>query len=486
MADFLWKVRKPRCGVLFLECNWFKSVGMGNEAPGGNLSSRVAARTEQICRNLSADFDVVSTGLVSDLDGLETAGKEFLNRDVDFVLASFTTWTEDFAWVRFLRDFPPHIPILFWCLQGETIDFADNFSPDNFVKFLSNTGLVGSLEGSGSIDRASELGRVVRPMCGSLRTCRDRIVRFGRAAKARAVWRRARIGLFQGFNEVMWSTYVDPYRFFVQVGPEITVVPFERLRQSSSKVGDDEVQRMMEDLRSKYRVEDSVDSDLFAESVRASIGLAELAKDFSLDALALNDVDDLLHETVGLRPGFYHPDFDRSDSVLVPEGDVGMAALALALRLMTGRPAVFVEPFFFDEEKNVFSAGHAGPNNHAAADPEDVVIMPDTEYENSAFKYAGAPFACFTAPPGPVTLVHLGQSFHRYKIVHALVESVPGTCRLKGYSGGTFRPEIPVNEFFEQLLEIGVTQHYLVVAGDWRESVKDLALIADFECVEAG
>lgn len=486
MADFMWKVRKPKCGMLFLECNWFKSVGMGSDAPGGDLSSKVSARTETIREDLSADFDIVYPDLISDVSALQEAMKRFTTEEVDFVLASFTTWTEDFAWVRFLRDFPANIPVLFWCLQEETIDFADNVSPDNFVKFLSSTGLVGSLEGSGSMRRTEAIGRVVQSICGSLKTCRRRIVGFGRAAKARAILRRSRLGLLQGFNEVMWSTYVDPYRFFLEVGPEVQVVSFESLRKAAEALPPPEVDRMVQELNSQYRVQDDVDPKLFRESVRASIGLVKLAQERSLDAIAFNDVDDSLHETLGLRPGFYHPDFDRAGSVVVPEGDVAMAALALALRLMTGQPAVFVEPFFLEEDKNTFTAGHAGPNNHAAAQAEDVVIMPDAEYENSSFRYAGAPFACFTVPTGIMTMVHLGQSDWTFKLAYGLVESVTPTCRLRGYAGGMFRPEIPVNEFFEQLLRAGVTQHYLVVAGDWREQLRDYATINEFEKIEVG
>jgi L-arabinose isomerase len=486
MKDIGWKLRKPRCGMLFIECRWFKSVGMGKDAPGGSLSERVSARTEGIRDDLSADFDVVCPGLVSDVESLGTAMMEFMARDVDFVLASFTTWTEDFTWVRFLRDFPPGVPVLFWCYQPESIDFPDNVSPDNFVSFLASTGLVGSLEGSGAVGRTASSGRTVRSICGSLRTCRKEMVRFGKAAAARAILRQSRVGLMQGFNEVMWSTYVDPYRFFLEVGPEITVVPFEALKKATDAVADAEAEDWVKELSSRYRVQEDVKGDLFRESVRASIGLANLARERGLDAVAFNDVDDHLHETVGLRPGFYHPSFDEAGSVLVPEGDVGMAALALALRIMTGEKPVFVEPFFLDEEKNTFAAGHAGPNNHAAARPEDVVIMPDAEYENSAFRYAGAPFACFTVPGGPVTFAHMGQSDWSWKVVSSVVESVPVTCRLKGYAGGSFRPPGKVNDFFGQLMEAGVTQHYLVVEGDHGEVVRDFAAVNDLEMVEIG
>ncbi|MBN1853023.1 MAG: hypothetical protein JW829_09880 [Pirellulales bacterium] len=479
-----WKVRKPRCGILFLECNWFKAVGMGSNAPGGNLASKVQARHQAICRELRADLDIIDPGLVSSVEQLEVAIKLFIQQDADFVLASFMTWAEDFAWVRFLRDFPARIPVLFWCEQKETIPRENNYSSDAFVDFLDNTGLVGSLEGSASAGRFRASGRCIETICGSRSRCHDRIVRFANAAKARAILHRARIGLFQSQNEIMWSTYVDPYRFFTDVGPEITIVSFARFLDAIKAVGDAETADLVAKFRGMYQVNDLADDALMKVSVQASIGLAHLADALRLDGLAFNDVDSALHEMCGLRPGFYHPDFNQNDSVLVPEADVCMAALGLAIRTMLGRPCLFAEPLFLDDARNTFMAGHAGPNNHAIADPESVVIMPDTEYKNADFEYAGAPFACFNMPLGAVTMVHFGPARDSFKIVQSLVESVPITCSLNGYASGNFRPPSPVTEFFEHLLEAGVTQHFLMVLGDWRAQIRDFARVAGFQMID--
>lgn len=483
MDDVMWKLRKPRCGFLFLECNWFRAVGMGNEAPGGSLAQHVAARTAALAEDLRHDMDVVDPGLVSRREQLVAAMRQLEQAEVDCVFASFTSWTEDFAWVRFLRDFAPQIPVLLWCMQPKTLDLSDNATPDHFVQFLLQTGLVGSLEGSGS---AVRLGRRILPICGSLAACRDRLVRFALASKTRSILRQARIGLLQGFNEVMWATYVDWFRLFAEIGPEVTVVPFERLRQAVANVPDAAAEREMARLRTVYREGEGVDETLFRESVRASMGLAVLARELRLDAVALNDVDDCLHETLGLRPGFVAPFFGESGSVVVPEADVGMAALGLALRLLTGKAFLFVEPFFFDENRNTFHAGHAGPNDHTVAEPTDVVILPDAEYARSSFRFAGAPFACFSARLGPATMVHLGQTGTGYKIVYSLVESVPMTTKIRGYASGAFRPCTPVGTFFEQLIRCGVTQHFLVVPGDQRILLRDLAFVCGFDDIEIG
>jgi len=43
---------------------------------------------------------------------MQVAMDLFYSEKVDFVIVEFMSWSEDFAWIRFLRDMP-EIPILF-------------------------------------------------------------------------------------------------------------------------------------------------------------------------------------------------------------------------------------------------------------------------------------------------------------------------------------------------------------------------------------
>ncbi len=52
---------------------------------------------------------------------------------------------------------------------------------------------------------------------------------------------------------------------------------------------------------------------------------------------------------------------------------------------------------------------------------------------------------------------------------------------LATYSHTIFRPEVPVKQLFEQVLKIGVTQHYAVVDGDYRPQLEAFAEIMGFD-----
>ena len=51
-------------------------------------------------------LDVVFPGIVYDKEEAVEAMDRFYMEKVDFVIAEFLSWSEDFAWIRFLRDMP--------------------------------------------------------------------------------------------------------------------------------------------------------------------------------------------------------------------------------------------------------------------------------------------------------------------------------------------------------------------------------------------
>ena len=473
------KLDKPRCGLVLLESLKFKKNGIGNETSGGSYDSRLKQRAKSLMDDLSEAFDVIYPGMIFSREKVSQVFKLFVNKDVDFIVAVFMSWSEDFAWIRFLRDMP-NIPLILYLPVDKEIIFGDTRSEDNFVQFLASSGLVGALEGSGSIERMNKKVRVVVENSGSKEAIR-RIKAFGLAAKAKNVLKEAKFGLLKSFNEVMWSNYVDPYKFFVQVGPEIKFISFDLLKEKINKVANKDVDSYVKQLEREYRILDNVDKKKFFESAKASIGIANLAIELELDAVILNDIDPELHEKIGLRPGFYHNSFNDNLSVLVPEGDVGTGALILAIKSMTKKHVNFVEPFYIDIKNNSFAAGHAGPTDHTDINfKKNVLITPDTKYEHSSFKFAGAPFAWYRISPGIKTFAHLSECRDSYKIITTIAESLPGKHLLSGYSYSIFRTKAPVKETFEKILDIRATQHFAVVDGNLRKELAEFAFISGF------
>jgi L-arabinose isomerase len=87
------------------------------------------------------------------------------------------------------------------------------------------------------------------------------------------------------------------------------------------------------------------------------------------------------------------------------------------------------------------------------------------------------------------TIAGLYEQDGRYKLVTFLAESLDAKDTpqshtkhlLATYSHTIFRPEVPVKQLFEQVLQVGVTQHYAIVDGDYRPQLEALAEMMGFD-----
>lgn len=470
------KTRKARAGLLLIASPRFRMLGA--ELPRGSYDSRKQAEVEAIIRSL--DFlDIVYPGIVYEREQAVAAIDRFTAEKVDFVIAEFLSWAEDFAWVRFLRDMP-QIPILFVNVARDHVSFRDTLGEDDFIDYLCAGTLVGSLEAAGSIPRTGR--RHVRVTMGSRDEVTGQIRRFASAARARALLRQSTVGLLANYNEAMWSTYIDPYDLFVRLGPEIRFLAYSDYGRVIDAVSREELLAYCDALTSRYRMEGDVAREKFEASVRASIALKTMAEEAGIDIMVFNDIDRAMFELVGLRAGFYHPWFNTNRSVLVPEADIGAGLIVYLLKLISDRHVNFIEPFHIESDYGTFAGGHAGPNDHN--DPawqHNVVIARDVRFAKTAYKHAGAPFAWYRIPPGRKTMAQLTEEKGHYKMVATLVDSLEGEHILATYSHSIFRPTVPVERLFEEILRIGTTQHFALVDGDYLAELEMLAGIMDFE-----
>ena len=467
--------RKTKTGLLLIGSPRFRSLGQGTLR--GDYAQRQSDAAAQFLEAMSPLGESVYPGVVYEREDMQQAMDTFYMERVDYVLAVFMSWAEDFAWIRFLRDMPP-TPILFASIVRDEPGFTNTETDDDFIEFLAAGGLVGAQEASGSLAR---LGRpVTETVVGTLDTVIARARVFGAAARVRRILRQSVIGLLPSFNEVMWSTYVDPYDVFSRIGSELRFLSVASLVEKIERVSNADAKVVCEKLSQKYTVLPDVDEKKFLASVRASIAVERVAAEAGVNLLALNDIDPILLEQAGLRPGFL-PCPDGEAVTVVPEGDIGGAVATYVLKILSGRPVNFIEPFHIDRERNCFVAGHAGPNDYT--DPEaSVQIARDVRFAKSSYKHAGAPFAWCIFPPGEKTMLHCSQGPERFKMIVTQVEALPCEHFITGYSHGLLRPASGSCEaLFDQLIRIGVTQHYALAPGNYIEEIEALANMIGFD-----
>ena len=225
-----------------------------------------------------------------------------------------------------------------------------------------------------------------------------------------------------------------------------------------------------------------VDEVKFLESARASLALAQLAAKNNLQVMTLNDVDLALQRAIGLRPGFYPEWFFENRCPLLPEGEVAASIAAYMLQKVSDQHVNYMEPHCIDAEHDCFVAQHLGPNDYT--DPvwaKRVQIATNTLNAKAACKYPGAAFGKYRFSPGLKTALHVSECRGTFKMVFTLLDSLDGDHFMEGYSHGIMRPHLPMDSFFEQLMEIGITQHFLIADGDWRPELRFLGKITGME-----
>ncbi len=470
--------RKPKMGLFLLAPERFTKLGEGTAR--GSYLERKRCEAEWMVESCKTIADVTFTGVTYNADDVRRAIDAFVGAKVDYVLAIYLSWAEDFHWIRFLRDMPP-CPILFMHRMRDRIELGDTHDDDEFAEYLCCGGLVGSLEASGSATRFN------RPMMARAIGTWDDVIRraktFGNAARARALLKDGTFGLLASYNEVMWSTYVDPYSVFQQLGPELRFLSIAELTEYISAVSVEEATAVKNEIASKYEVLPNVDDVKFLASVRATMGMERMAEAYNLDLLVLNDIDTMMFKYVGLRPGFW-PTPACKGTMVVPEGDVGSGVACYLLKLLTGSQVNYIEPFHIDKPTDTFEGGHAGPNDYT--DPRGrCKISSDVRFAKTKWKYAGAPFAWYTFPAGEKTMLHCSQQTGRFQLVSTRVEALPTEHHLATYSHSRFRPiGESCEELFGKLLNIGVTQHYGIVDGDCQAALRDFAMMMNFEYTE--
>ena len=309
--------RRPRMGLLLISPERFQTIGEGTAR--GSYKERKQKEAEWMAKEASAIAEVTFPGVIYTAEDVKRAIDAFVTAKVDYVLAIYLSWAEDFAWIRFLRDMPA-CPVLFCHRMRDKIELKDTHDDDEFAEYLCCGGLVGSLEASGSVKRFN------RPMlevyAGTWTEVLARAKTFGNAARARSLFRESTMGLLACMNEVMWSTYVDPYAIFRDVGPELRFLSVAELEDTVNTVSDADATAVMKRIASQYEVLPNVDEGKFLASVRASMGMERLAEKKDLDLLVLNDIDTVLFQHIGLRPGFW-PTSPEVKTLIVPEGDIG-------------------------------------------------------------------------------------------------------------------------------------------------------------------
>jgi L-fucose isomerase-like protein len=464
---------RPKIGLILLRAEWFDSVVALPE-----LTEGMARDAEALQAALPAELELEATWVVNSGASLSRCAAELRAQALDLAVLAFQVWAEDF-YLQPLIEAIGRTPLAVWCYQPST----QPPRPASFVEVLRYSGLVGTLEGLGTLRNLGARFAFLAGAPGSARLNAE----LGAEAQAGALRQalgRARFGLLPGRNEQMQSTFVDEFRLRADLGPTVELLSVGELAQAAGAVPQAELERYLAELRRDFPVK-GVSPETLERAARATLGLGRLARDRRLDLLSMNDISAELHQALGLRPCFYPPQSaDGPETLYGLEGDLGAATAVFVLQRLTGSPVFFTEFWFWDEATNLMVGGHAGLQDPRCARPGEAWISHDFEFcQSDATEGAHFQFAC---RPGRVTLLQVRWTPNGWQTICAGGEVADMPPWIEGYPHAILRPDVEALEFIRQAAEVGTTQHWAIAYGDARAAVRAWCRLENVALKEIG
>jgi len=462
---------RPKIGLFFMAAQFFWDRGLASisDESAKSLSQVVEEDAQAIVDTLQERMGVVCPGIVRTVAEAEAAAAEFKKSEIDLLVICHLMWSEDQPLLKLLNEME-HVPLVVWCYSPydklpRTLDVTG---------FYRATGACGTLQVTGPLVR---MGRDFEFVIGNQRDAElvETVYEHAEARKLAKELKETTIGLLPARWEVMTDIYVDEFRLMSQIGPTVQHISVAELSAASGRIEEADVAARVDELRDKYEV-CGVKEKTLRVATRASLGLARVADEFNVDALAFNENAPELHREIGLNPALYVPELYEGGRVVGMEGDLGTTTALLILGKLTGKPSMFLEVFSFDLGDNSFMAGHCGQQNvNLAGGNERVKVVPDVEYENSPEAELEGAWMQFMLPEGRVTMLQLVCGADNFKMIIAGGGSLGGEVRLPGFPQAHIRPDVPIAEFFTQMAQVGATHHLAVVHGDVVSKLEKLA-----------
>lgn len=471
--------RKPKIGLLLIGSNVHHDLGTGTAR--GSYHERQVPLAKHYVERFEKLGDITFTEIIYNTEAVRKSIDVFFAAHVDCVIVINLSWTEDSGLAYFLREMP-EIPVLFSVIEDDDIHIGSTADDDGFTNLLTHNSLIGALEASGSFRR------IQRPMVEKIVGTWDAVEEYAKvfvaAARARSILREAQFGLLGPYNEVMWSTYVDPYELFAKAGPQMHFYSVSQLGHYVEQVTEEETRAAADRLKATYDMEDGIDDKKLLASVKASIGFDHMCMDKGLDCMILNDIDKALLEVLGLRPGFIWCS-GKNNAVVVPEGDIGSGLAAFILHVLSGKQVNYFEPFYIQHREQWIAIGHGGPNDYRDADGK-CIISSDIRYANAPIRYPAAPVSWYTFPAGEITVLHTSQNLNHsedqvFKFAAGRAESLKTEHFMSSFNHGRMRPyNTTCEEWAQRLIDDGVTQHYAITRGNYMAELECLARMLNF------
>lgn len=462
--------RKPRLGVVFFAAKWFEEVVLGGDETAEQFTRFLDQDTSRIIGKLQEDYEVIDFPVVTSMEKANNAAIKLLGKDIDCLLLCFVVWSEDEYLLPF-EDLMKIRPSIVWAYTP----YKRAPKRSDIMTLFRNSGFVGTIESLNVIKKMD-----CRPFFVVGSSLEDEpfedMKKIVDAAKTRKDLKTARLAILPYRNNQMITTYVDEFRLYSQMGPVVDYVSVLQLKKAADSIDQTEIDNYVKEIKGNFKIDPRITDQNLSKSARASLGMQKIMDNLNIDGLALSDLNEELHEVMGLRPCLYPKKLTLSGKVVGNEGDLGCTTGMYIMEKLTGKPVMFTEIFNYDRQDNTIVTGHAGPSNYLMAENNSkITITPDYELMDATSDIVGV-WMEFIGKPGRVTLLNLICTMDSFQFTILGGQSLGGDIRLDGYPHYYIKVDPDIYDFINSNAEHGTSHHWAVVEGDIR---KELSYLAD-------
>jgi L-fucose isomerase-like protein len=308
----------------------------------------------------------------------------------------------------------------------------------------------------------------------------DRIVDFGKAARAARLLEGARLGMM-GYRDMgLYTTLYDGVSLRKVVGTEVEVFEMLDMVQRSEKITPDHVRTHVKKIKDLWDFKQDAKDGLLEQGVRYFLAIREIVHERGYRAVSLIDVDGM-KKLLGFPPAMVFMLLADEEKVpVIPENDVLGGVTQLVMQAITGQIAAYFEFYEFMEDRVLMGVPDFVPSE---------VVEGGVKVTTTSFgDFSGGVLNVSKVRTGRVTLGRLtsqGDSYTMHILTGKAVQ--PGKWEEAGWDPPA--PQLPSLEVVldtpvEEFAQNVMSQHYIIVYGDHGEALKAYCRIRGIEVLE--
>jgi len=431
------------------------------------------AMNDKLVKKLSEFGEVISPGLVDTYELSVQAAKLFKDCSIDILLIFPFGYTTGTMIVPVIRDI--NVPIR---LINAHENAGYDYKTAETVLYLHHEGMCCIPEYASTLVAHGKRFEVISGHFGQ-ETFWEKLRRCCNGVGAAAAFETCRFAVIGNTYTGMVDMPCDEQRILKVTGQLLCRPEVEEIEEAFKRVTPKQLLKMCSQLRSYYKVDDTVTDQHMEQSAKIAVAFDEIINKYGIDAFGFYWWGEKL-EITELRAQAALG-VSRLTAMGIPgatEGDI-KTGMAMKILNLLGGGGMFFEFFSADYDGEFLMIGHDGPSNVEMADGKPRL----THLEVHHGKTGEGLGIDFNMKPGVCTFLNLTQfgTDKVFKLIYSVGEIIPGDILNIGNPNCRVRVSAPIFDFFNSWCKQGPGHHTALGIGDLSEEIEAFAEYLGFE-----